>query len=154
MYNFQDKTIREIALEAPVTVRVFENHKIDFCCGGRVPFTEACKKAGADPIAVLTELDQVLQSPNTNVNYDQTKTAGDLVKHIVRTHHDFTRREIDRLRPLADKVVSRHGETHPELVEIRDLFNDLAEEMLMHMSKEEVMLFPYIERLERAVETN
>ena len=154
MYNFQDKTIREIALEAPITVRVFEKHKIDFCCGGRVPFTQACKNAGADSMVVLTELDQVLQSPNTNVNDDLTKTAGDLIKHIVRTHHDFTRSEIDRLRPLADKVVSRHGESHSELAEIRDLFNNLAEELLIHMSKEEVMLFPYIERLERAVETN
>src|SRR5688572_28437273 len=154
MYNFQDKTIREIALEAPLTVRVFENHKIDFCCGGRVPFTEACKNAGADPIAVLTELDQVLRSPDTDADNDHTKTAGGLIAHIVRTHHDFTRSEIDRLRPLADKVVSRHGETHTELAEIRDLFNDLADELLMHMSKEEVMLFPYIERLERAVDTN
>src|SRR5688572_24879108 len=123
MYNFQDKTIREIALEAPLTVRVFENHKIDFCCGGRVPFTEACKNAGVDPMAVLTDLDQVLQtSPDVIADNDDAKTARDLIAHIVRTHHEFTRSEIDRLRPLADKVVSRHGENHPELEEIRDLF--------------------------------
>jgi regulator of cell morphogenesis and NO signaling len=154
MYNFQDKTIREIALEAPLTIRVFENHKIDFCCGGRVPFTEACKKAGADPLTVLTELDQALKSSPTAGEEALQKSAAELIEHIVNTHHGFTRGEIERLRPLADKVFSRHGDTHPELAEIRDIFHALADELLMHMRKEEMMLFPYIERLERAADTN
>ena len=153
MYNFQDKTIREIALEAPLTIRVFENHKIDFCCGGRVPFTEACKKAGADPLTVLTELDQALAS-SSEANEKEQKTAGELIEHIIRTHHDFTRSEIERLGPLADKVVSRHGENHPELAEIQKLFETLSDELLAHMQKEEMMLFPYIEKLERAATNN
>jgi iron-sulfur cluster repair protein YtfE (RIC family) len=45
MQEFATKTIREIALEAPLTTRVFEEFKIDFCCGGRVPFAEACEMA-------------------------------------------------------------------------------------------------------------
>ena len=46
--DFSTKTIREIALEMPQTIRVFEDFKIDYCCGGRRPFAEACENAGVD----------------------------------------------------------------------------------------------------------
>jgi iron-sulfur cluster repair protein YtfE (RIC family) len=35
------KTIREIALAAPATTRVFEEFKIDYCCGGRRSIQDA-----------------------------------------------------------------------------------------------------------------
>lgn len=153
--DFQNKTIREIALEAPLTVRVFENHKIDFCCGGRIPFTEACLKAGADPMNVLADLDQAFNRSDPNdTNLIERKGASDLIDHIVCTHHLFTRNEIERLKPLADKVANRHGELHPELLEIKEIVHSLGDELLVHMQKEEMMLFPYIERLERAKVNN
>ena len=36
------KTVREIALEQPTSIRVFEQFGIDYCCGGRKPLAEAC----------------------------------------------------------------------------------------------------------------
>ena len=50
---------------------------------------------------------------------------------------------------LAQKVVSRHGTTHPELEQIRQLIGSLGEELLQHLSKEEMVLFPFITNLER-----
>ena len=41
MEQLTQKTIREIALAAPATVRVFEELKIDYCCGGRRSISEA-----------------------------------------------------------------------------------------------------------------
>jgi regulator of cell morphogenesis and NO signaling len=153
MYNFENKTVREIAIESPLTVRVFSNHKIDFCCGGRVPFDVACERAGADAALVMKELEQALESAPERSAADE-KTAAELITHIVETHHEFTRSEIARLRPLADKVFSRHGDTQPELWEIRSIFNELADELLAHMRKEEMMLFPYIEQIERAADAH
>jgi regulator of cell morphogenesis and NO signaling len=46
-----------------------------------------------------------------------------------------------------DKLVSRHGERHPELAQVRAIFTSLAEEMAAHMMKEENILFPFIELL-------
>ena len=43
------KTVREIALEQPHSIRVFERFGIDYCCGGRKPLAEACAdKADCD----------------------------------------------------------------------------------------------------------
>jgi regulator of cell morphogenesis and NO signaling len=155
MLNFNNRTIREIALEAPLTIRVFENYKIDFCCGGRIPFAEACEKAGVDPAELTTKLEEVFeQSQAGPAGSAERKKAAELIDHIVRTHHDFTRSEFARLLPLADKVAVRHGDHHAELLEIQSVFQKLADEMLLHMQKEEMLLFPYIERLEVASDTN
>ena len=149
-----EKTIREIALEAPLTTRVFEEFKIDFCCGGRVPFAEACEKAGVDPRAVMSKLQPILDNAAPDDAAAERMGPSELIDHIVDTHHVFTTREIARLVPLAQKVATRHGENHPELVEIRDLFTDLADELTVHMRKEEMMLFPYIAQLDRAAKAN
>jgi len=81
----------------------------------------------------------------------QREMLGDLVAHIKSTHHKYTREEIARLGPLFVKVCSVHGQNHPELVEIRTTFAGLAQELTMHMMKEEMVLFPYIVRMEEAV---
>jgi regulator of cell morphogenesis and NO signaling len=151
MHEFTDKTIREIALEAPLTTRIFEEFKIDFCCGGRVPFTDACRNAGVDPFIVATKLEKVLDE-KPDASAAEEKGPRELIAHIVDTHHAFTRSEIDRLRPLAAKVAGKHGENHPELTQVRDVFDELAAELLPHMQKEEMVLFPYIERLTIAAE--
>jgi regulator of cell morphogenesis and NO signaling len=151
MQELSNKTIREIALEAPLTTRVFEEFKIDYCCGGRVPFEEACLKAGVEPAAVQAKLDTVLaEATYDTTQHDEQKSASELVSKIVSTHHIFTSNEIARLLPLTEKVASRHGQNHPELLLIKALFEELADELLVHMRKEEHVLFPYIEQVEAA----
>ena len=63
----------------------------------------------------------------------------------------YTREEIARLGPLFDKVCSVHGKNHPELLRLRETFSGLAEELTTHLMKEEMVLFPYIVRMEEAV---
>jgi len=75
----------------------------------------------------------------------------DLISHIKTTHHKYTREEIARLGPLFDKVCSVHGVRHPELLKLRDTFQCLAQELTTHMMKEEMILFPYMERMEESV---
>ena len=56
----------------------------------------------------------------------------------------------DSLGPLFDKVCSVHGKNHPELDAMRDTFGGLADELTTHLMKEEMMLFPYIVRMEES----
>lgn len=61
MQNLQGKTVREIALEMPITTRVFEEFKIDYCCHGNTLFDEACRNVGASPEAVMQKIDSVVE---------------------------------------------------------------------------------------------
>jgi regulator of cell morphogenesis and NO signaling len=58
-----DSTIGQIAAETPASVRVFEKYRIDFCCGGKVPFAEACRTRGLDPAAVMDEIGRATAAP-------------------------------------------------------------------------------------------
>jgi regulator of cell morphogenesis and NO signaling len=81
----------------------------------------------------------------------RSEPLADLITHIQNTHHRFTREQIVRLSASLEKVCGVHGSTHPELPLLRGIFAGLAEELTTHLMKEEMMLFPYIIRMEEAV---
>jgi regulator of cell morphogenesis and NO signaling len=80
----------------------------------------------------------------------QNARLTDLIAHILATHHGYVKQEIPRLRQLLAKVVAVHCASHPELAAVQRTFAGLADELLAHMMKEEMVLFPYIEELEQA----
>lgn len=148
-----EKTVRELALENPAATRVFEKLGIDYCCGGGQPLEQACRAAKVPIEQVLDALEMAEQAARAaqKVHDWQREALADLVAHINSTHHKYTREEIARLGPLFDKVCSVHGKNHPELLQVRVNFRGLAQELTMHMMKEEMVLFPYIVRMEEAV---
>ena len=54
-----DMTVREVASEFPQSTRLFEKLKIDYCCGGNRPLTEACTSAGIDVDDLMNMLTEV-----------------------------------------------------------------------------------------------
>ncbi len=139
-------TVREVAKELPQATRLFERLKIDYCCGGNRPLTEACASAGIDVDNVMEMLAEVTKSTapeRATLDY-QNASLPALITHIVDTHHVFTKSEIDRLQLLADKVLAAHGGNHPELIHLDELLTRLCADLKPHMFKEEQILFPYI----------
>jgi regulator of cell morphogenesis and NO signaling len=51
-----NKTVGEIVAANFRTARVFENHGIDFCCGGKVALETTCTEKGLDLAAIIREL--------------------------------------------------------------------------------------------------
>jgi regulator of cell morphogenesis and NO signaling len=147
-----EKTVREFALENPTATRVFEKLGIDYCCGGNRTLQEACRTANLDINQVLDLLESAehgVQAAQKDQNW-QTEPLADLIAHIKNTHHKYTREEIARLGPLFDKVCSVHGKNHQELLQIREVFQGLAQELATHLMKEEIVLFPFIVSMEEA----
>jgi regulator of cell morphogenesis and NO signaling len=142
------QTVRELVTANPAAARVFEKFGIDYCCGGNKSLTEAClaAKVRAEDVAAALEKPE----PKCDERDWRKASLAELADYIVSKHHGFTREEIQRLEPLISKVVSAHGQNHQELRQIQRFFGGLAEEMTMHMMKEEHMLFPYIKDLEEA----
>lgn len=155
MTSIENKTVREIAIENPATVRIFESLGIDYCCGGRRSLEEACNRAHV-PLPQALELIATAEPEARSSEEDNWPDASlsDLIQQIVNRHHSFVRQEVPRLEALCDKVVSRHGEAHPELASIQALFGALGQELSAHMMKEEHILFPYLEKMETAVRKN
>jgi regulator of cell morphogenesis and NO signaling len=145
------QTVRDIALEQPASIRVFESFGIDYCCGGRKPLSEACASRSIEVDAVIAALETAANtSPSGSENWAD-KSLTDLCAHISATHHAYVRRELPRLAELAQKVVNRHGATQPELPLLQTAVTQLAEELTPHLAKEELVLFPYVIELERSI---
>ena len=144
------KTVRELAVELPNAARVFEKLGVDYCCGGNIPFSEACQKAGLDPDEVLASIREEPTGAAPAQDWAKAPLAA-LARYIVEKHHSFTRSELARLEPLFSRVCAAHGERHPELAQMQKAFRALSAELQSHMMKEENILFPYLSEMEQAV---
>lgn len=148
-YNAQTP-IGDIALNTPASIPLFETLGLDYCCGGHLPLGSVCQAAELDVQKVLADLEKLEAQPKES-SEPSTLAAGtltELIAHIEKRHHTYTREALDRLKPLADKVFKVHGDRHPELGEIRGLFQALAADLGPHLEKEEQILFPYIRAME------
>lgn len=147
--NYQSSVGQWVAAH-PRTARVFEDLKIDYCCGGGKPLEQACRARGLDPAEVLQRLQQTLEDPfaASDVNWSQAKLT-DLCDHIEQTHHAYLKFELPRLTGLIAKVCNAHGKAHPKLSQLQQVFAELRAELEPHMFKEEQVLFPAIRRIEQ-----
>lgn len=140
-------TLGELVTERPSAARVLERFGLDYCCGGAATLSEATAAAGIDPQVVLDELAGLDPSP---VPDWAAMGPGELVEHLVTTHHAYLHRELPRLAALAAKVAEVHGERHPELLEVRRTYDALHADLSPHLFKEERVLFPAVQELEGA----
>jgi regulator of cell morphogenesis and NO signaling len=146
-----DTQVADIAVGDPGTIRVFQRHQIDFCCGGRIPLEEACTSRGLDASSVLAELRAVGAPQSDGPNWSMVPLTA-LIAHIQTRYHEHLRVELPRLHGMVLKVVSRHGARLPEtLLPLRDTFEALQTDLLNHMHKEDAILFPAITYAEEAI---
>lgn len=144
-------TVREIALEMPQATRLFEKLGIDYCCGGGKSLAEAFATAGIKVEKVMNCLQEASHISEEFEGTDfQAMTLESLINHILNTHHVFTKEELNRLDALLAKVCSVHGQNHSELLQLQGVFRDLNNDLLLHMGKEERVLFPFIILMEEA----
>lgn len=78
----------------------------------------------------------------TDFSVWETAPFGATVDHILQRYHNVHRAQFEELVPLAQKVAQVHADTFP--TEIAGLLAYMQNELLMHMMKEERMLFPMI----------
>ena len=126
---------------------ILERFGIDFSLGGRRSFSDACRDAGVDPDEVGRALDAVPSDERLEEDVREWPVSR-LVDHIVTTHHSFVRAELPAMVRESSKIASLHGQRHPELYRVAEVVDELREELLQHLEKEEAILFPYLRELE------
>lgn len=148
--DIREQTVGALAVEIPLTIRVFEAWKIDYCCGGRTPLPDAVAAAGRTVDEFVAALDALATVPGDAARDWSFETLSAMATGIVSTYHAWTREELETLEPLAQKVLGVHGHSHPELEDVLALIGAVRDDMLPHMLKEEQILFPYVTQMEEA----
>lgn len=146
-----EMTVGDLVKERPSRSRVFEKLGIDFCCGGKMPLSQACAKKKLDVQDVIKQLeqdDQQTDAIGTSRLDPNAMSLTDLADHIQHTHHAYLKQELPRLSAMVHKVASVHGQHHAWTIEIDQIYQRFAEDFQSHSEREERMLFPMIRQLD------
>jgi regulator of cell morphogenesis and NO signaling len=139
--------IGKIVAENYKAASVFKKYKIDFCCNGNRSIADASRKKQMDEDTLINELKEATGEKNQGEIDFKSFPLDLLVDYIEKTHHRYIDSKIPEITPYLDKIVSVHGDNHPELYEVERLFKESAGDLTAHLRKEELMLFPYIRQL-------
>lgn len=140
--------VGQLVADRPARACILEAHGIDYCCGGKATLEEACRKKGIRVEDVLEKLFAADQKEVPNELDWTTAKLKDLIDHIVTGYHKPLRQELERVSHLVEKVARVHGDNHPEMVQVKDVFNRFRAQLELHMQKEEMVLFPGIVSME------
>jgi regulator of cell morphogenesis and NO signaling len=155
MNTYLDKPISEIVSNNFKTAQVFEQHGINFCCGGGQSLQDACRSKGIDIDLVLKQLNCHTLEQYTGIDPRQLP-LGDLTDYIVNAHHDFISQRVPLILRYILKIATKHGDRFPYMKRVYVLFTQINTELVYHLAKTENVIFPAIRELEanRSMETD
>ncbi|MCC7173663.1 MAG: iron-sulfur cluster repair di-iron protein [Bryobacterales bacterium] len=154
MLGIQEQTVGQIAASSLAAVKVFERLGIDYCCGGNRPLAEVCQEKGLDPSALQGELESAMSAASADAEDWSAAPLRELIAHILKTHHEYLKRELGPLGARLDKVYRVYNEKYgPTLTGLPEVYDGLRAELEMHMHKEEMILFPSIGSYEAAAQS-
>lgn len=146
--SISEMQIGEIVAKDIKFADVFLKHKIDFCCKGNKSLKEVTTNKNLDIEQIKNEIFAMLDNCKNN---DENLSMSQIIEVIVKKHHTFVRENSQEINTLLVKLVKVHGDTHPYLRQVKDMFLESTVELEHHMFKEENLLFPYIIELENAL---
>src|ERR1700690_1072284 len=131
-----NQSVGSIVTKHPSTIPLFEGLKIDYCCGGNKTLKDACAAAGASVEKVISSLEKLSPSPTQDQDWSK-RSLSELVNFLLEKHHVYTREQLALVDKLSEKVARVHGQNHPDLLKVRRVFTQMADELEHHMLKEE-----------------
>ncbi len=144
-----EATVAELVASDYRTAEIFKKYGIDFCCGGKRSIADVCSQKNINPEALEKEILE-LQNQPVDAGHDFNNwSLAFLADYIQNVHHTYVNSNLSLVKEFAEKVATVHGDHNPETKEIARLWNEVANELTVHMKKEELVLFPYIKKLEQ-----
>ncbi len=143
----KESIIGELVAQDYRVASVFKKHHIDFCCNGARSIQEACDTQNINVDALITQLNEAGTSRDASGTDFQSWPLDLLADYVEKKHHRYVEAKIQEITPFLEKIVCVHGERHPELLEVAQLFQESAADLTAHMSKEEGILFPHIRKM-------
>ena len=152
----KDTKLKDIVNDSPVTMDLFNDLYIDYCCNGADSIEVAANKQNLD-VNSLIKLIEKKKEEKTETSNDRTSdieafrelSIRDMIKHLKFTHHQEERAMLQELDGLVNKILLAHYSSHSEeLIELHRLFGKLKNELEAHFAKEEKLIFPLMNQNE------
>ena len=147
--NIKTDFIGEIVAEDFRTAAIFKKYGIDFCCKGGRTIEEACSPKSLDKDQIYSDIENLPKTDGNSIDFNSWPLDL-LADYVEKTHHRYVEEKTPVLQQFLDKLCKVHGGAHPELFEIKELFDASAQDLGAHLKKEELMLFPFIKNMVKA----
>lgn len=139
-----DRSLGQLARKIPGATAVFHQQGLDFCCGGNKSLRQAANDKNLDASAIETTLLSLVQDNQSSPTEALSLSA--LVDYILENFHAVHRNELPELIRLAEKVERVHGDKVDCPLGLTAHLTHMAQELELHMQKEEKILFPMIKQ--------
>lgn len=150
METQKNKIISELVAKDYRLASVFKKYGLDFCCQGNRTIDDACAAKKIDSDTVVNDLNSIGTANNVSSIDYQSWPLDLLADYIEKTHHRYVVDKSPEIISYVNKVCEAHGKKNPEIYQIKDLFEKTIENLAQHMKKEELLLFPFIRKMEEA----
>jgi regulator of cell morphogenesis and NO signaling len=143
----RDQIINDVMKTYPDTMGVFNQFRVDSCCGGGRPIAETAADDG------LRDLTPLLHALNRAARKLGEKNLSRVVEEIEGTHHVYMKNEVPHLQQGVARLAeeAQGGPAAEHASELNQALRKLATEVAEHIFKEEQILFPTIRQIEEAL---
>ena len=138
--DYLEQTLAQLACDIPGATRVFHQHKLDFCCGGKVTLAEAIVGRRVSAEQITAELAAAVPQPQDEFDWRQASRSA-LIDHLLTRYHAVHRVQLPELIRLAKRVEHVHGERQDCPKGLSEHLSLMLDELELHMQKEEQILF-------------
>ncbi|CAN5299053.1 iron-sulfur cluster repair di-iron protein [soil metagenome] len=147
-----EKTLASLVINNYKTAGILEKYNLDYCCKGKRTLSESCKEKGIDTTVVINDLMSIEETYTRPQLPFEDMTAEQLISYILIHHHFYVKQTIPQIIQHVQKVAMKHGDKFEYIKKVYENFKAVAEELLLHMEKEELMFFPRIKEIEKLVQ--
>ncbi|MFT0214005.1 iron-sulfur cluster repair protein YtfE [Pseudomonas sp. F1_0610] len=141
-----DNSLGSIATQIPQATQIFHALNLDFCCAGHKSLRQAATEQGLDPEQIASQLAN-LQAEAYSASNDWNLASNEqLIEHILLRYHAVHRTQLPELIRLAERVEQVHKNREECPKHLSQLLTQMLDDLDKHMQKEEMILFPMINR--------
>src|ERR1035437_2203480 len=120
------RTVRQIAIDQPSAIDVFDRMGIEYCCNGWKTLQDACSEIAISVKDVVRALDQAAAGDRVGNSKFENKTFEFLILRVLRNQHERVKAELPLLQGIVAAMADRYRTRHPELAVINELFQGLS----------------------------
>lgn len=142
-------TLTEMIQQYPVAACVFEKYGILYQEKGEMKLTSACDEKKVDKAHMVRDLTyriHHISEADDSIDFE-AMPLDTLCDYIQTRHHDYIKEEVPKILARLSKLTYRYHDLMPHLMQVQNAFQQISHHLVMHLYKEEHILFPAIKKI-------
>ena len=140
-------SIREIISKDQRSALVFRAFGIDFSGLGAMNLQDACARKDVNSKDLVEKLEEAFALANDEIDDFRSWPLDQLAAYIETKYHGLIRERVPVIERFLERIVKVHGGLEPNLKRVKSLFDHSTRELLDHLRREELIIFPFIRKI-------